>query len=147
MTSGAASTSSSYGGASPSSVRITGVSSPSSSSSSATHGSTPSSFAPYACCAIATGTTPSASTASVLPQPHVATRSGAAVISVSPKACSMVTGKSPSDAASGPGSSVAGAEQPARARAAAAAAAMTAIVRRACMNSLSWSGVIEVSLT
>ena len=48
---------------------------------------------------MATGTTPSASAASVLPQPHVATRSGASAISVSPKACSIVTGKAPSDAA------------------------------------------------
>jgi hypothetical protein len=93
------------------------------------------------------GTTPSASAASVLPQPQVATRSGAAGISVSPKACSMVIGNPSPAAASEPVSSGAAGEHPARARAAAAAAARTAIVRRACMNSLSKARWIEVSLT
>ena len=44
---------------------------------------------------MATGTTPRAMAASVLPQPHVATRVGALSMTVSPKACLMVTGKLP----------------------------------------------------
>src|SRR5687767_13723942 len=41
---------------------------------------------------MATGATPSAMAASALPQPHVTTRVGVSRTSVSPKACSMVTG-------------------------------------------------------
>lgn len=77
------------------------MSPPSSSMASATQGYMRSSPPPYSADGIATGTIPSASTASVLPKPHVATRSGTVSIVVSPYMCCTVTGKlsAPAEAA------------------------------------------------
>ena len=49
--------------------------------------------------------TPNATTASVVPQPQVTTRSGASSMTVSPNVCSMVTGKAPSSSEVSPATS------------------------------------------
>ena len=73
----------------------TGVSAPSSSSFSSTHGSRPSpSSSPKLAAAMPTGTTPRASGTSWLAQLTVATRSGLASMAAVPSACSMVIGNS-----------------------------------------------------
>ena len=92
MTSGWASATSSIGAPSASSYR-TGASAPGSSISASNQSLEPPALPPQVSLVDATGTTPRASALSWSVQPSVATRCGSSSIVVSPKACSMVTGK------------------------------------------------------
>ncbi len=93
--SGASSATSCTGMPSESSYR-SGASPPTSASSASNQSEEPSSLPPQVSLVAPTGTTPRASALSWSVQPRVATRLGSDSIVVSPKACSMVTGKAPS---------------------------------------------------
>ena len=88
---------SSIGAPSASSYR-TGASAPASSTAASNHSVEPASLPPQVIFVAPTGTTPSARAWSWSVQPRVATRVGSDSMVVSPKACSMVTGKASASA-------------------------------------------------
>ena len=71
---------------------MSGIGLPSAVTASRTQGSTPSASPPHICSGMATGTSPSASTASCVVQPMVTRRAGFCATTVSPKAWVKLTG-------------------------------------------------------